>query len=184
MIVVLATCYIVLSRTGFNSPVPEGFTKARLQGALISQDIVILSKQTADTLSDINQMDRDQEYAKAIALTETATQKSKDIREKAASLSEELKVMAQSLTSIKSESARELALASIQSRMDLIEHLISYAQKIEELMNVLQMRFEGQPGYGGKVAQLLSAINGEVGSINEMNEKAAQQMDRFDSATR
>ena len=170
-----------LGRLGFSFGMPsKEFTDARLQGALIAQDIVNLSNQVGVDLETVHKLEEQKSFADALILTADLVKKSREVRQRAIELSMELEKMTRALTDITSTDARQAALESIASRMTLINRLINYSDYLSQLLTALQARFEGAKN-AEEIATLINQINGEVTAINSFNQQAGQAMDRFDA---
>ncbi len=175
----LAVVFFTRSASG----VPQDFTDARLQGAIIAQDIVNLSNQSTADLEQVSKLDQEGKYSDALTLTTTLVSQSQDIRNKAVDLSGEIEAMTKALSGISDFNARQAALESISSRLALLNQLITYSADLSHLLDVLRARFVGQ-GQGGnspEVQGIVNQINTDVNAINNFNAQAGQAMDRFDA---
>jgi DNA repair ATPase RecN len=164
-----------------SSAVPAGFTDARMQGAIIAQSIVNSSNQSTATLEEINTLDNQGNYTKALSLAETLVSQSADIRNQAVSLSTQISAMTQALSGINNFDAQQAALESISNRLALINQLINYSGDLSTLEETLQSRFSGTGGTNAQVTTLVNQINTDVNAINNFNSQAGQAMDRFDA---
>ena len=172
--------YAVSRIFGNSGGVPKDFTDARLQGAIISQNIVNLSNQSVSDLEKINQYDAQGDFTDALNLTTQVIKQSQDIRDQAVQLSAEVETMTKSLSDISSIEARQAALESISTRLALISRLLNYSGYLGQLLEALQNHFAGKPQSGAQVKALVDQINSEVNAINNFNTQAGQSMDRFD----
>lgn len=172
----LAVVFFTRSASG----VPQDFTDARLQGAIIAQDIVNLSNQSTADLSEVSELDRQGKYSDALTLTSNLVSQSQDIRNKAVDLSGEIEAMTKALSGISDFDARQAALESISSRLALLNQLITYSADLSRLLDALRARFAGQNG-STDVRGIVNQINTDVNAINNFNAQAGQAMDRFDA---
>ena len=173
-----------LARLGMGSgSVSTEFTDARMQGALIAQDIVNLSNDMGAGLEQIHALDARHNFTEALNVTQGLIEKSKEVRKKAVELSAQLEQQTSALSSVSSDDARAAALESISDRLALITKLINYSDSLADLLSALQARFTGaEAGQdSSKVTQLIQEINSEVTAINHFNRQASQAMDRFDA---
>lgn len=166
--------------------IPPEFNDARAQSAIIAQNIVTLSNQSALDLSKINDLDRQGKYQDAINLVTDAIAQSQSIRDQAVDLSAQTENLTKSLSNINSLEARQAVLESIASRLALLSRLINYSGYLGQLLDVLRARFDGNitAGQTAQISSLVESINGEVRAINTFNNQAAQAMDRFDKLTK
>lgn len=168
--------------SGSNSAgrVPEDFIHARLEGALIAQTIVDLSRGSATDLGRISELDREKKFIEALDLTSRVLLNSREIRDEAVKLSEQMEKMTIALSSIRSTEARQAALESISNRLALITRLINYSASLGQLLDALEKRFTGAAEQDETVKALLENINAEINAINSFNEQASRAMERFD----
>lgn len=174
--------YHYWSSVGVISP---DFNDSRLQGALIAQNIVTLSNQSALDLSKISELDRDRKFTEALNLTSDAVSQSQKIRDQAVALSSETERMTRALSSIDSFEARQAVLESIANRLALISRLINYSGYLGQLLDLLHSHFNGKISKDqvAQISSMIELINGEVRAINNFNNQASQAMDRFDKIT-
>ena len=166
--------------------ISEDFNNSRLQSALIAQNIVTISNQSALDLSKISELDREGKYSEAINLVTDAITQSQKIRDQAIALSTQTESMTKSLSTISSFEARQAVLESIANRLALLSRLINYSGYLSQLFDVLRARFDGNitKGQTAQIATIIQNINGEVSAINNFNNQASQAMDRFDKIVR
>ncbi len=160
--------------------IPQDFVDARIQGAIISQNIVGLSNQSTNDLEKISQLDQQGNFVEASNVVVETIKKSKDIRSQAVELSNQVSKMTTSLSDIDSFEARQAALEAISSRLALISRLINYSEYLNQLLQALQTKFARQSG-GSNVESIITQINAEVTAINSFNGQATQAMNRFDA---
>ncbi len=160
--------------------IPQDFVDARIQGAIISQNIVGLSNQSANDLERISRLDQQGNFVEASNVVVETIKKSKDIRSQAVELSDQVSKMTVSLSGINSFEARQAALEAISSRLALISRLINYSEYLNQLLQALQAKFAKQSG-DSNVESIIVQINAEVTSINSFNGQATQAMNRFDA---
>jgi hypothetical protein len=173
--------YVLVQFLLSSGGVPKEFTDARLQSALIAQDIVNLSNQSVIDLAKINELDMQGKSTEALNLTTDVIKQSQQIRDRAVELSGQIEIMTRSLSNIDSLEARQAALESIANRLALISRLINYSGYLGQLLDTLRSHFVGSTQSGNKDVELLiDQINGEVRAINNFNSQATQSMNKFD----
>lgn len=180
-IVILALGYTGITLWRASAAVPKDLSTARVQGAIISENIVTLSAKSAADLTTINQLDKEGRYKEALALTTEVIKQSQEIRDKAVLLSDQIGTMTKSLSSIRSTEARQALLDSITNRLALVSRLINYSGYLGQLLDVLRDHFSGASFKNSDVANLVNQINSEVSAINSFNNQAAQAMEKFDT---
>lgn len=160
--------------------VPIAFTNARNQGAIIAQAIVGTSNSSTAELAQIDQYDKEGDYADALILTRNLVNQSQELRTQAIDLSGQIQIMTQSLSGVKDFTAQQEALEAISSHLALINSLVNYSGDLGKLLDTLQARFNGTPGTTGEVTNLVTQINTDINAINNFNNQAQQAMTAFD----
>lgn len=175
---------VIVGTLGFrllsSNAIPQDFIDARIQGAIIAQNIVGLSNQSVNDLEKINQLDQQGSYVEATNVALEAIQKSRDIRNQAVELSNQVSKMTVALSGINSFEARQAALEAISNRLALIGKLINYSDYLAQLLQALQAKFAGQRG-DNNVEVIINQLNAEVTAINSFNGQSTQAMNRFDA---
>jgi hypothetical protein len=180
-IIIVAAGYGLVLFWQSQNGVPENFTVARTQGAIIAQTIVNDSNQSTDGLNAINKYDQEGDYTDALASTTALINQSTGLRTEAVQLAVQVQKMSTEIPNIKSTDAQQAAIQSMTNRLALINELITYSNDLDHLLAVLQARFSGTPQPNGEVANIVSQINADVNMINNFNTQAGQAMDKFDS---
>ncbi len=161
--------------------VPSDFLQARQQASLIASEIVVISGQSTNTLSQISQLDKDGKYTEALILVSQELERNKEARDKAIKLSIQLETMTKNLSVISPASAGQTALEAITSETSLISKLIDYNDHLTQLLEILQEKFLGRNG-GDKIPELIAKINDDVKIINELDKKFNDVMKNFDNS--
>ena len=161
--------------------VSEVFNLSRMQTALISEDIINLSNQIKNGVLKLNELEEEKNYKEAFNTINEINLKILNVREKAFELSKELQTMTLELNNIKAGGAEKFALASITNRVTIINHLINYTDYLSQLNSALEKRFYGKDNKD-EILSLINKINAEVDAINEVNEKAKADIQKFDEA--
>ena len=161
--------------------IPEAFNLSRMQTALISEEIINLSNQIKTGVSKVNELEEKKDYKGAFNTLSEINLKIINVREKAFELSKELQTMTLELNNIKAGGAEKFALASITNRVTIINHLINYTDYLSQLNSALEKRFYGKDNKD-EILSLINKINAEVDAINEANEKAKADIQKFDEA--
>lgn len=164
--------------------IPEEFREARLQSATISQQILDLSMSVNTELEKVNQLDKESRYQEAVELANGLISRSQEVKGKAYELSRQMEIMAKELPNLRSTETRQAAFESISDRLTLISHLINYSNHLQDLLESLKTRFNGEAANENPVQDLIGKINEEVVSINKFNIEAGESMSRFDELIR
>ncbi|MGB9608768.1 MAG: hypothetical protein ACPL3E_00115 [Minisyncoccia bacterium] len=161
--------------------IPENFTKSRMQAALVSEDVIKISEDIKNNVSKINALDNEKKYNEAFSLLNETNIKILDIRKKAIELSSQLEIMTKELNNIKARGAETFAISAVTNRLTIINHLINYSDYLFQLNLALQDRFYGKNNRD-QILSLIEKINNEVQAINQANEQANLDMEKFDQA--
>jgi hypothetical protein len=180
-LIVIAVGYGIALYWQSRNSVPADFTAARLQSAIIAQNIVNSSNQSTATLQTISQDDQAGDYKDALALTNQLITQSQDMRNQAVALSNQVEDMTAALSGVKDFSAQQAAFEAISSRLAVINQLVNYSGDLGNLLDLLQTRFSGGSVTNAQVQSSVGQINTDVNAINNFNAQAGQAMDKFDS---
>jgi hypothetical protein len=161
--------------------ISEAFNSSRMQTALISEDIINLSNQIRNGVLQVNELEAKNNYNEVFNTINEINLKILNVRAKAIELSKELQTMTLELNNIKAGGAEKFALTSITNRVTIINHLITYSDYLFQLNLALEKRFYGKNNKD-EILSLINKINAEVDAINEANEKAKADMQKFDEA--
>lgn len=160
--------------------VPGDFLRARQEASFVASEIVAISNQSTNNLSQIAQLDKDGKYTEALILVSQELERNKEARDKAIKLSIQLETMTKNLSAISPASAGQIALEAITSETSLISKLIDYNDNLTKLLVVLQGKFLGRIS-GDGISALIAEINDDVRIINELNRKFNDIMKSFDN---
>ena len=178
--IVVGTYLAITLARSFGGGVPTAFSEARMQGALIAQNIVDTSNKSVSDLEQINKFDKEGNFTEALNLITVEVSRSQDIRDQAVKLSAELEKMTTALSGLKSFEARQAALEAIGNHLSLISRLVNYSGYLGRLLEVLRNRFVGNFSDSERVTDLVNRINAEVKAINDFNAQAEEAIGRFD----
>ncbi len=180
--ILVAGSLVISLVLSFDGGVPKEFSEARLQGAMIAQNIVELSSKSTLDLESIGRLEKAGDKKAALEVVAGAVKRSQEIRENALKLSNELEKMTRALSDVKDFEARQAALESISSHLALVSRLINYSAYMGDLLGIIQGKLSGDWSRSGQVQELLNQVNAEVTAINNFNNQANQSMERFDAA--
>ncbi len=180
IIVILAGYFVARFLFIETQSIPPEFLKARTEASLIAQDIVNLSNQTSENLAKVAELDNQRNYTEALVLVSQELERNREARQKAVGLSVQLEQMTKNISSISPQSASQKALEALTSETALIGTLITYNEYLNQLLEALRNKFvEKEPSQ--KIPELISKINQEAKTINELNAKFSEAMEEFDS---
>jgi len=161
--------------------IPPEFLEARREASLTAKDIVALSSESANSISEIANLDQQGRYQEALALISRELENNRQARNRAINLSVQLEKMARNIDKISPTSAAQLALQAVSSETTLISRLISYNDYLNQLLEVLRAKFAGRKGNDG-LTELINKINNEAMAINDLNTGFNDLMKEFDSS--
>lgn len=179
--ILVAGSLVISLVLSFDGGVPKEFSEARLQGAMIAQNIVELSSKSTLDLESIGRLEKAGDYKGALEVVAGAVKRSQEIRENALKLSNELERMTKSLSDLGSFEAQQSALEAISNHLALVSRLINYSAYMGDLLSIIQSKLSGDWSRSGQVQELLNQVNAEVTAINSFNNQANQAMERFDA---
>ena len=161
--------------------VPPEFMQARQEAALIAQDIVGMSKESAQHIGDLSSLNANHNYTDALNLVTQELERNRQIREKAIALSGNLQTMTINVSAIKPKSSAEAALEAVSTEVTLIGHLLTYNDYLNQLLGIIRSKITGTDATSAEVvADLVKKINDESIVVNVLNEKFNDQMAAFD----
>lgn len=164
--------------------VPKDFSDARQRGTDIAQTIVRLTSDSLVDLSRISQAEKNEDFQQIIDLVAKALTNNAQARAEAVRLSATLEVMAKTMPQISPWRARDLATEALSYEVSLINHLITYNDYLNQLLQLLQKNFNaGQNGSHDAIVDWLNRINEEGEAINTLNKKFNDTMVKFDKIT-
>lgn len=180
--VIILSAFIVfrVSGAGDNRFVPHSFLEARTNGSMIAELIVQLSDESVKNLQEINNHDKEGNFALASDLVRAELRRNNEARAKALDLSKQLEQMTIGLRAVQPEQAQLLVTQAISYEISLINRLLTYNDYLNQLLSTLQSRFDGTGGSSGMVSQLLQNLNTEAQAINDLNAKYTATMGEFD----
>lgn len=160
--------------------IPPEFLKARQEASLISRDIVSFSGESASKMNEIAELDRTNKHTEALVLISQEIERNKKAREKAIELSIRLETMVRNINGISPASASQKALEALSLETTLINRLIIYNDYLLKLLEVLREKFLGRSG-GNQVPELITKINDEARTINDLDRKFNEAMAELDN---
>lgn len=181
LVFIYATGYFLIGRIF----VPENFSDARNQSALVAKEIVGFSEQSLKNLEQISFYDRQYNFSKALSLVREELENTRKARMRAVDLAEGIGKMASAALGITPASARNLATAAAQDEVTLITHLIVYNDLLNALLQSLEFKFSGDIRYDSdEVQNLIKNMNQEAREINIWNSRFTEKMKEFDDLVR
>lgn len=161
---------------------PGEFTDARIKGATVAQRIVELSRDTLSQLNQVSQYDQQRRTSEALIVISNAVLANRESQAEAIRLSSQLNAMAENLSRIKPDSARQIATEAVTAEVALASRLIYYNAYLAELFETLKVKLQRPKAYylDGQVNDLINKINDEAQAINELNKKFNSAMAELD----
>lgn len=178
---VLAALYLLGYYFVTKAFIPDNFTTARHQSALIAKEVVALTEESLTNLDKIALQDRQYNFGQALRLVREELERAQNSRLKAVDLTRELDGMARAAAGIKPAKLRNLAISAISNELSLISHLIVYNDILNGLLQTLEFKFSGDINYKSEEVQILiKNMNQEAKEINNLNEAFNEKMKKFD----
>ena len=162
--------------------VPQQFSEARSQGAIISERIVASSNEIAASIARLSSPTSTQLQVSS-TISEIAVKVS-EVRAKDLELAGTLDAMARAVIDIRSSEAQQAALKAISQRLELVGRLESYTDQVTRLVVAMRLRLDNGIRNNSDIAKLVQEINAEVAAVNEASRLADELMAEFDSLLR
>ncbi len=180
MVAVYLLWFLVLAT---DSHVPDQFLEANRSGAIIASQIVDLSAESGRNLGRINDFDREGRQREAIELVREEIRRTGELQQKAYDLSLELRKMAEVLSEVTPRAATDTALKAINHETTLIIRLLNYGRFLNELLSILQNKFDGGVVAPDRIGSVIGKINDEVTAINDLNKQYQDAIEKLKSMT-
>ncbi len=162
---------------------PAEFLMARQKGAEISQKIVELASSTSRKIEEINSLDLNGDYPKALILIEEAKSKNQEMLGQAVSLAKEMQTMTESLGNISLSKNRELAMRAITTETFLLTNFMQYKDILDQFLRNLNGAIAtSKSEYRQAAENNRLDLNIKAGTINNLNQQFIEQMRDFDKA--
>lgn len=161
---------------------PSEFSDARTKGAIVAQKIVELSRNTLSQLNEVSKYDQQRNSSEALIAISNALIANRENQVESVRLSSQLTAMAENLSRIQPERARQLATQAVTSEVALVSRLLYYNTYLNQLFEALKVKFE-KPWVSyldGQVQDLVTKINDEAQAVNELNKEFNAYMAEFD----
>lgn len=161
---------------------PHEFSDARARGAGIAQRIVELSRDTLSRLDTVAKYDQKRNYPEALIAVSNAIIANRENQLEAIRLSTQLTSMAENISRIRPNSAREIAAKAVAAEVALVTRLLYYNTYLSQLFEALKVKFANpKVAYlDGQVNDLVNKINDEVKEINKLNKEFNASMAELD----
>lgn len=186
VLVLLFTSIYFLRRSGTGSTaesLSQNFLLSRKTAALISQNIVDLTNKTDEKISAANTADLAGDKVRAEALIEEAQTTNKEAYHAAAQLADQVKILTESLASIKSLDSQRLAYEAVATEFSLISEFIVYTQNLNDFLEKLTVSMETDVKVSkSDIAGALKNTNESAKKINTLNTEFNSRMVRLDKS--
>ncbi len=169
----------------FNRYVPPEFLSAREQAAGTAEEIVQLSSESRNNIQAMEEKNASHQYKEGLALIETERARNDQMRQKAATFSGQLQIMALNLTGIKPKEGTLAGAQAISTAVEMTKHLDAYINYSYELLAAFEDRFQGDNSQATEkeIEYVIGKMNGEVDQINQLNSQYKDQMKQFNRLT-
>jgi hypothetical protein len=162
---------------------PAEFLVARQKGAEISQKIVELASSTTKEIEEINSLDLNGDYPKALILIEEAKNKNQEMLNQAVDLAKQMQIMTESLGKISVSKNRELAMKAITTETYLLTNFMQYKDILDEFLRNLNGAIAtSKSEYRQAAENNRQDLNIKASTINNLNQQFIEQMAEFDKS--
>lgn len=160
--------------------IPDSFANARNSAATIAEGIVNSLNETSQSLKTVQDYEKQRQLASALDIVMSQSGKNKQVSDQATQLALELEKMARSIPEISPDHAAQTALVAISSEAALINQLIAYTNDLNQLLALLNRRFQGSYVKADDINKVIESINQRTDSINSLNQQFVELMQNFD----
>ena len=160
--------------------IPQSFIDARRTSAIVGDQIIGLSSESSDGISKIQKFQEDKKYNEALDAIVAERKRVSNMRDKGSELLQSLSAMTQSVSEIGPEASRTAALQDINYDTGIVNHLISYNEDLDQLLQIIASRVLYGEDITAGFKDLITKINGEIGTINDLNKKFTEAMDALE----
>lgn len=162
--------------------VPQEFSEARSQVALISERIVASSNDIAASVAKLSSTTSTP--AQASSTLGEILAKVAEVHSQAIELSVTLGTMTRAVQGIHSVEAQQAAVQAISRRLALVGRLINYTDDVNQLALAIRLRLESGIQKKDDIANLIRQINSGIAAANDLSRQADEAMAKFDSILR
>jgi hypothetical protein len=162
--------------------VPQEFSEARSQGAIISEKIISNSNDIAASVAKLSSTTSTPAQASS-TLGEVLT-KTTEVHNQAIELAATLETMTKAVQGIRLAEAQQAALQAISQRLNLVSRLINYTDDINRLATAIRLHLKTNSQNSKEIANLIRQINSEVAAANSLSTQADESMAKFDALLR
>jgi len=162
--------------------IPKAFLESRIQTAGSANNLAVLTNNSLANLKQIETFESNNSTEQALDMISFEVGKKQEKQNAAVLLASHLDNMAKETSGIISNRARGLALEAITSGVSMVSRMISYNNSLDQLFSAIQLKItSGNPPVGTNIRGIISSLNGDAKSINELNTKFNDALKEFDS---
>jgi hypothetical protein len=156
--------------------IPQSFTDARRESAIVGEQIVGLSSESSSGLEQVQKLQSEEKYTEALDAVLAERRRVLDMRSKGSELLRSLSAMTESLSEIRPEKSRTAALEAINYETGIVNHLLSYSQFLDQLMQAIASHILYGEDIKLRFDDLITKTNGEISAVDELNAKFTSAM--------
>lgn len=160
--------------------IPEGFFEARVQAAGAANNLAVLTNNSLANLKQIEVFENNNSNEQALSLISFEVGKKQEKQNAAVLLASHLDNMAKAATEIPSNTARGLAIQAVTSGVSMVSRIISYNNTLDQLFAAIQQKLMTGTPAGTNIRTLISSLNSDARSINELNTEFNKTVAEFD----
>jgi len=179
-ILVIVGLFIYFFSSMQTNAVPADFTAARQKAAAVSQDIVTLTGETGQKISQANLIQNGGNVNELLSLINGAKTTNATAYQKAFDLSHTLQQMAESLNTVQ-QPRQQLGYEAVALELSLVSEFISYTGTLNDFLNNLSNAVLDKNPVSRKMAEdSLKSVNQKADLINTLNKNFQDKMTAFD----
>ena len=180
-LVILGVGFLFTQVSGGNY-IPAKFFEERIAGAGAAKNVARLVADSLANLQKIEAADKIGDFSRALELVSYEQSNRQEKQNAALVLSSDLEAMARTTNDITPSEARQLSVEAVSTGVAMVSRLIDYNGLLDQLFNALSIKFSsrGKQAPGVSVTDLISQLNTDSQTINDLNQKFNSLLDQFD----
>jgi hypothetical protein len=165
-----------------NATIPKTFFESRIAAAGAANNLAVLINNSLANLKKIETFESANGNSQALELIEFEVGQKQDKQNSAVLLATHLDNMAKAANEIVGNRARGLAIEAVTSGVSMVSRIVSYNNSPDQLFTAIQLKISsGNSPTGTNIRALISSLNSDAKSINELNTTFNNTLKEFDS---
>ncbi len=182
----IAVAVIILGGFAFNyllnATIPKAFFESRIAAAGAANNLAVLTNNSLANLKKIETFESANGNGQALDLLSFEVGQKQEKQNAAVLLASHLDNMAKAANQIVGNRARSLAVEAVTSGVSMVSRIVNYNSSLDQLFAAIQQKIsDGNVPTGTNIRALISSLNSDAKSINELNTQFNSTLAEFDS---